>query len=194
MLYAAAAVVNQDCLQASGHSVACLQRSLNFSWGYVIKQHVVCRFYHLLVTFYFSDCAWTVNSVFHWAARGEGVVAAFPGSPALQLRYQQQTMSLLHALAFPSIKRVATYKELFCGRSVGGKTPSEALLITFDPESSSAGDGVADEWMPSVCGCSSWPLGVWNGRTWGYSFHLPILVQIPSCRIDGAASLHKNQK
>ena len=113
MFYAAAAVVKPGLFAGiRARSVTCLQPSLaaqaalsNFLQAYVIRQHVVCHSYHLLVIFYFSDCAWTVNNVFCWAARGEGVVVTLPGSAVFQLRYGQQIMSLLYALAFPKYKK-----------------------------------------------------------------------------------------
>lgn len=65
MFYGATSVVKLRLFAGiRAHSVTCLQPSLaaqaalsNFSQPYAIRQHVVCHSYHLLVIFYFSDCA-----------------------------------------------------------------------------------------------------------------------------------------
>ena len=196
VFYAATSVVKPGLFEGiRTYSVAArwLKQLCGTFWR--LRQHVVCHPYHLLVVFSFSDCAWAVNSVFHWAARGEGVVAALPGSTAFQLHYHQQTVSLLHALALPSIKRVATYKELFCGRSVSGEKASEALLSFLTHRVPVMAMEVLMDGHPLCVGAvHSARLSKMDLHRDICSFCLPTLVQIPSCRRNGAASPGKNHK
>lgn len=78
---------------------------------------------------------------------------------------------------------------------MGGETSSKALLSFLTQRVPAlAMEALTDERPPCVGAAYSAWVSKMDVRVDIYSFCLPTLVQIPSCRRDGAASPRKNHK